>query len=466
MEKFEYSGIWWLPENPERQASGTLEFNPKEGASLNLIGSFREIKDFNIFQQPKIILGLTSNGKHITLYRCYEKSFNMNFPGFINSSFLVNFIFIGCHFEKEEDILFDSLSISYSNLDEWTGISGFRQKTEFDQKGHLIKFDLLYELPQKIEANLDKYKVYITFNFNSKSDLIYEFNLKQTALFKIDSHSPAHFNIYMDEIVPYIRDFLSLAIGKAVYPHLIIGKSKASTAKLEDGEIVFNDILIFYKLGPFVDFSKTVLRHEMLFSFKDVSDNFELYLNNWINKSELLQPVYELYFGTLYNPSMYLSHKFLSLIQALESYHRRRHEGKYISDEDYTVLYDSFLNTIPQNIDADFRESLCNKLKYLNEFSLRKRLKEILNRYKDLVEPVVRDKESFIEAVKNTRDFLTHYDKNLESESKKGQDLYWLTQKMKCLLEICFLSELGMSDEVIKAIISRNQGYIYLAQQK
>jgi len=466
MEGFEYSGIWWLPEDPEKRAAGTLKFDPKEGSRLDLIGTFKELKDLNVFREPKIILGLTSNGKYITLYKCIETKFNINFPGFSNSSFLIGMVIVGCHFAKEEDILFNSLSISYSNLDEWAGISGFKQKTEFNQESHLIKFDILYEPPQKIEADLGKYKAHITFNFNSKSDLIYEFNLKQTTLFKMESAAPTNFNSYIDEIAGYARDFFSLAIGKAIYPKMIIGKSNASFIKLPDGEIVFNDILIFYKLGPFVDFSKRVLRHEMLFTYKDISDNFELYLNNWVNKSELLQPVYELYFGTLYNPAMYLNHQFLSLAQALESYHRRRYEGKYVSDDDNIKQYQSFINAILKEIESSFKDSLCNKIKYLHEFSLRKRLNDIFNRYGKMVRSIIPDVATFIESVKNTRDFLTHYDKNLELKSKKGRDLYWLTQKMKCLLEICLLSELGIPDETIKAILSRNERYKFLAQQE
>jgi|Deesub1362A_J573_1020465.scaffolds.fasta_scaffold08208_2 hypothetical protein len=63
-------------------------------------------------------------------------------------------------------------------------------------------------------------------------------------------------------------------------------------------------------------------------------------------------------------------------------------------------------------------------------------------------------------------DFLTHYDKDLESKSKKGQELYWLTKKMKFLLEICFLSELGMSNEIIRTLIKRNERYRHLTRQR
>ena len=41
MDKFEYEGIWWLPDKPEKQVSGTLRFTPNEGVILDLIGSFK-----------------------------------------------------------------------------------------------------------------------------------------------------------------------------------------------------------------------------------------------------------------------------------------------------------------------------------------------------------------------------------------------------------------------------------------
>ena len=73
MDKFEYEGIWWLPDEPEKQVSGTLRFTPNEGAILDLIGSFKDIKEIN-----KIILGISSNGKNITLHKCFETKSNVS----------------------------------------------------------------------------------------------------------------------------------------------------------------------------------------------------------------------------------------------------------------------------------------------------------------------------------------------------------------------------------------------------
>jgi hypothetical protein len=465
MEEFEYNGIWWLPENPDNKISGTLKFHPVEGANLELIGSFKELKDLKAFLQPNIILGITSNGKIITLYKCFESRSHMNIPGFLSSSFIARVVFLGHHFEKEEDIIFDSLSLNYSHLEEWARITGFQVKLETDSKNHLTKHEVTYNFPQKVEAKLDNFNISFDYDFTLGGDSIKEVNLKQIMFIKIEPHKPIHFNEYQRNMCYHISNFLCLAIGRAVYPLIIKGKTEACKTKLSDGKVAYNDILILYKMEHLPDLSKKIRPFDMLFSFGDILDNFEKCLRNWFAKSEVLQPVYDLYFGTLYNPSMYLQHEFLSLIQAIESYHRRVDEGKYVSVDDYKQIYETLITTIPQELDTDFRESLKQKLKYLNEFSLRRRLKEILEKCGDVVNLLIHDNKRFIEDAVNTRNFLTHYDKNLDSKAKSGPELYTLVQKMKFILELCFLVELEMPLETLKALISRNRRYQYLAKQ-
>ncbi len=70
MEEFEHNGIWWLPQNPQAKISGTLNFHPGDGATLHLIGSFKGLKELNLLSHHSIILGITTQGKRITLHDC------------------------------------------------------------------------------------------------------------------------------------------------------------------------------------------------------------------------------------------------------------------------------------------------------------------------------------------------------------------------------------------------------------
>lgn len=36
----EWSGFWWLPDDPEYQVPGVLRYEPKDGLVLSLIGTF------------------------------------------------------------------------------------------------------------------------------------------------------------------------------------------------------------------------------------------------------------------------------------------------------------------------------------------------------------------------------------------------------------------------------------------
>ena len=139
MQEFEHNGLWWLPENPDNKISGVLKFHPVKGVNLELIGSFRESITFNRFLNPGIILGITSNGKLVTLYKCLESQSLTSIPGFTTSTFIASMVFLRHHFENEENIQFDSLSLSYSHLDEWVGITGFQEKTEIDSEKNFKK---------------------------------------------------------------------------------------------------------------------------------------------------------------------------------------------------------------------------------------------------------------------------------------------------------------------------------------
>ena len=130
-EKFEFKGIWWLPDKPEEQISGTLRFVAAEGAVLELIGSFKDLQDMNKILEPEIILGISSNGKNITLYKCFETKSTISFPGFQTSSFYGNVVFVGVHFQKAEEIKFNNLSIHYLHLDEWILDSSIKCNSDF-----------------------------------------------------------------------------------------------------------------------------------------------------------------------------------------------------------------------------------------------------------------------------------------------------------------------------------------------
>ncbi len=465
IEEFEYKGTWWLPDKPGKQIPGTLRFTPSEGAILDLIGDFRDIKKDTIeigkMLQPEIILGASSDGRAITLYKCQEE-LGIASGGvlclLLTHSFYADVVFVGAHFQKPEDIKFRSLSTHYSYLDEWVNISGF--DIQHNKQEVVVKYKILE--PIRVTIN-DNYKLLIDFEatYTALSIAQKEVSIKQKTYIKVEASEEKAFE-ECRRIMHYIGNFLSLGVMEPVYPLAIIGTTEVNKERVED-KTYYPPVEIYYMLLDVPKVPKKLLPFDMLFTFKDVSDRFEYFLKNWFGKVELLEPVYSLYFGTLYNPGMYLEHRFLSLIRAMESFHQRVYGGEYLSDENYKEVYNALVNAIPDNaipdlVKKDFKESLENKLKYGNEFSLRRRLREILDKCLEIVN-IIENKNAFINKVVDTRNYQIHHDKELKKRAASGEDLYHLTQKLKILLEICLLTESGFSSEEIKGLFSRNRRY-------
>lgn len=467
MKSLELVGHWWLSANPKKTIAGTLKFDPVNGGSLDLLGSFQDFPEFGKVFDVDIILGFV-DGKRITLFRCYAKGSNMNLtaggPVSIKSSFIVSVVFIGYHFEKKEDVVFKTLSASYSYLEDWTQITGFQFSLQSDKENHLNQYEVKYKFPDKLEANIEGARLSLDYSFRDGGDKLREFKLTQTTFLKIEPTVACHIEEYFRSYLYHAQNFISLGVGRAVYPLIMKGKNENCKIDLGEGRTEYSDIEIYYKTKEFQESSKKIHPMDMLFFLGDIKDDLEKYLNNWFKKAELIQPVYDLYFATLYSPKMYLQHEFLSLIQALEVYHRRVHGGKYLSDDDFKGVYEKLVNAIPGETEADFQASLTGKMKYLHEYSLRKRLKKITDDFKNVIGILIKDVSFFMKSIEDTRNFLTHYDTSLEDKKKDGQELYTLTEQMKFLLEICFLSEIGMTEDKIKQLVTRSQRYQYLAR--
>jgi hypothetical protein len=200
----------------------------------------------------------------------------------------------------------------------------------------------------------------------------------------------------------------------------------------------------------------------MLFTYQDVADRFEPYLNTWFERSEVLNPVFNLYFATLFNPRMYLDQRFLNLAQAAESYHRRTSDRTILERETFSDLRRELCAVVDAKGYADeSAATLKSKFNYINEIPLKERLRELLNSEEPLVRQLIPDPEGFVRLASDTRNYLTHYDDNLKDKAAEGFELYRLTEQLRFLLELLFLREIGFSAAERTSLVGRHQRYAH-----
>jgi len=451
-EKFEYQGYWWLPSADEEKVPGILKFDPEDGASLDLLGSLKGLKGVIDPLEPEIILGLSADGKLITLQDCGKTSGNLVFgSGFSTSTFVVNTIFVGEHFDQAEDLGFERLVVEYLHLEAWAHESGFdiSFNEEIEEPKRRWR-EIRHDLPESFTAAVGgTYEVTLDFgsNFRASQRPFTEVNITQPAELAIRFPEKQPFD-RLSDIVYRLQHLLSLGTRRSSYPVAVRGYTGIP------GEAM--PVEVHYRpLGSTGVPQKRPELHEMLFSLRNLPGGFGPAVARWLDRAEVLDPVYRLYFGTVYNPQMFLEQRFLNLVQALEAYHRRTMGTADLPEEVHEKRKEEILEAVP-NKHKDWLEG---KLEYSNEPSLGRRLKEIIRRYPEATYPVAgdnsKDRERFVYKVTATRNYRTHFDETLEGQAAQGEELYRISQKLKQLLEVCLMAEIGFGGDEIKKAVMR-----------
>ncbi|MBK9747903.1 MAG: hypothetical protein IPO91_14145 [Chloroflexi bacterium] len=478
MEAFEYKGIWWSPSAPDYQIYGTLKFDPVTGGTLETVGSkllssvASQTLENEIISNWIITNGTTTlpiicgvaSATRVTLYQCVLMGTGAA-PGYLTETFDIGSVFWGSHFEHETDLIFDSVSINYSFLDEWTGIHGFsggitRSKTT----GQPTEVELKFTPPDPIKARVQDFELLIRFELRSLDDASTKHNYVQYTYFEIRPDVPLTYNEYHKRIIYPLRNFLALGLNAAAIPRIVSVLNSRGFLDPTTGEELTKGADVYYAAKGAGNVLPEFSRIDTLFSFPMIANDFEGYLTRWFEKFESLRPVIELYFGTVYNTMMYTNFEFLALAQALEVYHREMYGGEYMSSQAYEPILAALVGSIPEGLSKDHRKSLTDSLAYGYQIGLRKRLNDIilvvLDNYSDTVGKLIGKRKTFVNSVVNTRNYYTHYSKRAkEGAITDPVDLAILVRRMKLLLQLCFLAEMGFPDSLVKVIVRRNRGF-------
>jgi len=434
-----YRGYWWLPESETKKLSGTLTIT-KGDAKLELLGHFgyhlisetetEKVYSLSLEEQPRI-LGVSTDGNAITLEGHQFASTTENFPGIPTSSYVREVALIGAHFAVDEEISFDEISIRGSDLNTWTEVSGFSTHVGMEkhkEKDYLIvsNVDISFEAPDDIEIPLaGGERAFIRFNAPSKgigprTDHV---GLHQEAALHLRFTKRASLD-QVFERVGHIRNFLSLAVGRPVAILSVTGYQDDFVREKSETRIPI-DLLWEIPLNP----DPPTRRREtwqMLFTLPGVKADISRAMRAWFAKQARLKPVFNLFFGSRYHPDLYVEVRFLLHAQALETYdyRRRRKPGK---------------NTLVQRIGDVLDE--CKTVS------------------KRIVGSTPAEREAFIEAVRDARNYYTHYNPKLEKKVARGAALLLLLVQMQAIIEMSLLRELGFPARAINEILERVRRY-------
>jgi hypothetical protein len=440
-------GRWWLPGSRE-QVYGTLTMS-SDRIKLETDRQFEVSERFDlgysntVFKAP-VILGETVELERCTILRAFS---TLNSPAGL--TLLVNALIVGRHIDTEADLMIEKAVINFAYLEEWAGCQLVNSSENADNLT-LVVPNTTKEL-FRVE-DIPPLQSAVLCSGVSRQHKLRNTILSNESQIRLEFATETNLSI-VHQSIRRIGDWLSLLIGEATYPRKVTLFSRPNSGQPEHQLSYFFPI----RANP----PKEVFPSEMTLPLMDIGGpTAETLLKNWLLKDETLRPVIDLLVGTIYNPYQYVHTVFLSLAQALESFHRRLSDGLYVSPDEYGAVQGRLVAAIPEDVRPELKNKLAEMLKWGNEFSLRTRLKQLMA---GLNQEDLRhltngaSNKDFVELVVDIRNYLTHY--NVSSKPsivENTTEMYNLNRRLRAILTLLLLTNLGVSEHIASLAVRSN----------
>ena len=415
-EEIKRSGDFWLPSFPENKVNGTLSISDGGDITLELTQSFDpSIKAQLSPTHPDSlnpILGHVKKYGYVMIDRCNRTKKGASIiQGRLIAPEVIWADRILTHLPYDEnlDLRFNTFTFSVEGLDEWVDITGI----EVDEQIEKDALTISYNQPESISINLENgMQLLITFYWTPPEfPRTKRAEVSQKTYFRLNSADPIELDKFI-AVAQKITAFLCFIVNEIVCIESVSATSNNLSQTYPDGHTQSIPVNIFYRSWPYAKDEPQINQYDMMFKFEKIQDNAERIISNWIENYEKITPAFDLYFLTKTGTLPSLNLQFLTLVQALEVFHRRTSGGKLSLGNRLEKMTEPFGNFMG----GERRTGLIGKI-------------------------VI------------TRNYLTHGDSKLESKVAKGELLLRICRKMNALFRLQFLKLIGFDEQEINAIV-------------
>ncbi len=452
-DQFLLRGSWWTADNDQNVIPGSLSFDPEGITKLFLDGTLRPDSTgppIGHFQTP-IILGNTIDGRACTIVGVYESNFETNMPGGISTELVGNQLIIGGSHIDPRATQFESALINLTDLGGWMSREPF---TDYQDDSSTT---VSYSLPELIQFTVNSLGSEVSLSANFSLNKNYQARrLTHTDSIRIKPTERKGLEWYT-EVTFKIRILFGLLVGRPIFLNRVQLCTNAELIGENDPKWQrdYVDLCLKQQGTPP---KKEFLPREVPFPYPKIADHFGTILENWFSKSEDLDTVYSLLFGMTVDQSIPTEFQFIAVIQALESYHRTKGDDIYIPEDEYETIREALTNAIPVETPTDLRASLKSRIKFGNEYALRKRLTKTMNELPEEMKTVIMGGDAnFISKVVDTRNYFTHRDESQKDNVFEFREMFNATSNLQLMVQFILLTEIGIPSAMVSAVMRNHR---------
>jgi len=445
MERFEGTGIFWLP-GGEEQIAGTLLLDQELGMQLDLIGAFTPLEG----RQPgtvvhERILGHAGK-KYVTLGDCLRINSTLEMPGIRRETYKPGFALLGASFEQDEPLVFGKVGVSLLHLDEWIGRTGFKLSITEEQNPPKRVTEIGVTFTPAVEQvqPLPDGELKLAFAWSLSGGLRKAAQITESPYLTVAWKMPAGLPDALGE-AGALQDLVTLAVGAAAtFQEVRLWRAEAS---VDDTPASLSSITYF---GPSSRASgkaevKPRQADDMLFLFEQIGGLAAV--AQWRNLAKDIRPVLGPLFSARYESRMFIEHRYQSTVLAAETLHRARFPNEVVPQREFEDRRDRILALVH----SDDREWLAKQLQYSNEPRLFKRLKTLAlfvgAPFRDSLGGTSMDK--WCVAATTLRNRMTHHEGGVTFDPRH---FYCMSETAFLLVALALLRSSGVPSESLSSV--------------
>lgn len=460
-DEFVLRGEFWVPGRKRRRLSGQLSY--ADGSiELGLQGGFDAL-DGSVLDSAEVIVGETDGGGCTLVHaERLERREHSSLSGSITySRWIAPRLYVGRVLPRP-NATFDRATFQLDELDDWLCEFDLDQSLEVSADGREVHV-ARHTMPPEITIELPSHSCTMTIGFglSTSASLFRSLTWAQNSAITITTRSPRTFEWFMERLTD-VRAFIGLLVGEPVMPASLT-LSRPPRRGSENPELDRHLLRVRAFYSPTGTRRKRRLHNAfMLFTYDQVEDRFPAIVKLWFEKRDNLAAAVALFFGTLYAQALPGEFRFLALTQALETLHRRTRSGMYLTADAFEDVRKEIVAAIPPSAPGDLKDALKRRLEYGNEYSLRRRLKELYESLDPETRATVLPDKAFLLRVIAERNYLTHYPAQA-SASMSPVELFYTSMRLRALVSVLLLREVELSGSEVAGGLRRNQwfrGYV------
>lgn len=444
-------GYWWIADKPNSKVPGCLEIG--DGTiRLELIGTVENEVFGRYSPEPTIhpiIQGL-AQGKSLTLVDCRTIGTEQS----IGSSSLpvskvdVTYAIEGAHFATREELQFKEAIVRYYFLEDWVQDQPVQREFPPTNDRDFTKRFVLTD-DRRFSSSIDSSFVTVSSEYSSStSGQNDHFTFRN--ILRLGPPKKQHLQWFIDRSGSMCH-LLSFLIGEqtAIASFQLVPEDSSIISKRQ--------LTLFVRHWVFTTSRKRFHPHEMRYCYPMLKDRLTNILDFWLGKSDQLATAFALVSGAQQDKDLPVRYQFLNCVHALECLDRATSNRGYMSPEDYATVRHTISKSIPTDLDSGHRESIKKKIEYGYEYSLRKRLAEMLKEMPDnIVTMICTDSNNFPNLIADTRNYFAHYSQDLKEKAVLDTHrLYWFSQQLSLWCTAVLLFQMGFSGEEVEMGVRR-----------